>query len=146
MRVNLSISCGYGMRKRQVFHYTFKPPQIHLQLRLKSTLFIYLKSSELKGNNYFYFLYLIKMQHLLKKENDITYVHTIYGRLFKMNEPIEEIIRIVENCEGIWHLMKDSTWKEFRADRHVDLIFNSEIIWHNDYNEEFFNEIKKQRC
>lgn len=84
VRVNLSISCGYGMRKKQVFvhHHTFKPPQIHLQLRLKFALFVYTESSELNESKLLLFFILNNMTELTEQElKEAKFYHDVYSIL-----------------------------------------------------------------
>lgn len=83
------------------------------------------------------------MKHLLSNDKDYTYIHTIYGKLFKMKEPIENAIEFVEKNKWLEQTVEDIDWSKILVNiRDVDIIFNSKIIWYNNYNEEFFNQFK----
>lgn len=80
------------------------------------------------------------MQHLLKNGKN-TYVHTIYWQLFSTEKPIETMINLIK--DGGW-LIKIENANLSVGD--IDLMFNENIIWHNNYNEEFLNSIKQMEC
>lgn len=86
------------------------------------------------------------MKHLLKNGRCITYLHSIYGNLWKVNKPIDEIIDFVE--KNTWrHRMQDVDWKEFCPDlERIDLIFNSNKIRHNFHNEWVLLQMAKEQC
>lgn len=86
------------------------------------------------------------MKHLLKNGRNITYIHNIYGNLWKVNKPIDEIIDFVE--KNTWrHQMQDVDWKEFCPDlERIDLIFNSNKIRHNFHNEWVLLKMAKEQC
>ena len=87
------------------------------------------------------------MKHLFETEKGCTYLHSIYGTLFKMNEPIETMIEFVESNKWLVQYMDDMNWNLIPVSMDfIDLIFDWKTIWHNYYNEDFYNQSATLKC
>lgn len=83
------------------------------------------------------------MKHLLKHGKGITYLHSMYGGLFIMEEPMADMVEYVEKNQWMTCYLWDTENNSVPVNMsNIDVIFDWKEIWYNNSNEEFFNQLR----
>lgn len=83
------------------------------------------------------------MKHLLKHDEWITYLHSMVGWLFIMKEPLADMVEYIENNQWMTCYLWDTENNSVPVNLdHIDMMFDWKEIWYNNYNEEFFNQLR----